>query len=211
MHPRQRSAPFVITAVVIIAITALILSSCGTSGRTLRDPKTGATAPDRKNSGSISSESPAPSGAVITGAAFSFSTAAWPSGGAIPRAYTCDGANTSPPLTISNSPKGAVELVLVVTNQNTPTESLWMLAGIGPLTMTIPQGGVPSGAIQIVNSSGVATWRGPCPKTDQNIYEFSIYALNKPSGLTAVSTRADVEEVISTASNASAFTGNFKR
>ena len=141
----------------------------------------------------------------------SFTTAAWSTGGSIPKAYTCDGANTSPPLSIAGAPSRAVELVLVVTNQNISGESLWILAGIGPATTSIPQGGVPTGAIQIVNTSGSARWNGPCPTPGPNTYEFALYALNTASGLTPQSTRAQVETVIASASSASVFTGTYKR
>jgi len=181
----------------------------------MRDPKAGATAPARKNAGSTSTTAKpgatTASSAAISSTSLSLTTSAWNTGGAIPKAYTCDGANTSPPLSIAGAPGRSAELVLMVTNQNRPSETLWILSGIAPTTAAIPQGGVPSGATQIVNSSGTARWNGPCPTPGPNTYEFALYSLDRPSGLTANSTRADVEAVIATSGSASVITGTFKR
>lgn len=194
-----------------------MLTACGTSGRTLRDPKPGATAPLRKNSGSTTTlasgvgTGSATGGAQITTTAFSLSTSAWRTGQAIPKAYTCDGVNTSPPLSIGGVPSGATELVLVVTDQNVAGQTLWLLAGIAPATISIPQGGVPTGAIQIVNSSGTARWNGPCPTNGQNTYEFALYALTSPSGLTTTATFADVNAAIARSVAASVISGTYSR
>lgn len=211
-HRRPKSALLV---AAVVAAATLLFTACGSSGRTLRDPKEGATAPARKNSGATSTTgrngASTSAGAAISATSLSLTTSAWSTGANIPKAYTCDGANTSPPLAIAGAPAKAVELVLVVTNQNRSTETLWMLAGLAPGTAAIPQGGVPSGAIEIVNSSGTARWSGPCPTPGPNTYEFALYALDRASGLTASSTRAQVEAVIANSSAASIITGTYKR
>lgn len=205
------------TAAVLVTVLTLTtaLAACGTSGRTLRDPKPGATAPARQNTGATSTTAaagaPTTAGAVIRGTSFSLTTTAWTKGNPIPSAYTCDGADTSPPLTISGVPAGAVELVLVVTNQAHPDRTLWMLAGLGPATTSIPQGGVPSGAVQILNSSGTARWSGPCPVSGTESYEFALYALGAPSGLTATSTLAQVTAATAQPMAAAIVTGSYPR
>lgn len=150
-------------------------------------------------------------GAQINSTAFSLSTGAWTSGQAIPKPYTCDGVNTSPPLTIGGVPAGTTELVLVVTDQSVANQTLWLLAGVAPATVSIPQGGVPTGAIQIVNSSGTARWSGPCPTGGTHTYEFALYALAAPSGLTTGASYADVNAAIARASAASVISGTFSR
>ena len=199
---------------VLFATLALTLAvtACGTSGRTLRDPKPGAKAPARQNNGSTSTSAPAgastTAGAVIRGTSFDLTTTAWTKGGTIPKAYTCAGANTSPPFSISGVPSGTVELVFLATSQSDPARSLWILAGIGPATVAIPQGGVPSGAIQIVNSSGTSRWSGPCPTAATEAYDFALYALSAPSGLTANATRAQVDAAIAAPTSAAIVTGS---
>jgi phosphatidylethanolamine-binding protein (PEBP) family uncharacterized protein len=203
---------------LMAAISVVALAGCGSSGRTLRNPVPGATAPARKNTGSTASSSVltgpgSTTGAVITGTALALSTTAWIAGQAIPKAYTCDGADTSPPLVISGAPSAAVELVLVVTDQTVSSQSLWLLAGIGPATPGIPQGGVPTGAIQIVNSSGTSQWSGPCPApaTGTHTYQFGLYALTNASGLTATSTLAQVNVAIASAISSSVISGTSSR
>ena len=203
--------------VLAIAALAITLAACGTSGRTLQDPKPGATAPARQNAGSTAPANTNPNGpsttagAQIRSTAFSLVTSAWKTGQSIPKQFTCDGVNTSPPFAINGVPSGTTELVFVVTNQNVPNQTLWLLAGIGPATVSLPQGGVPTGAIQIPNSSGSARWSGPCPTSGTNTYEFALYALTSPSGLTTSSTFADVNAAIANASSASVISGTYTR
>jgi len=194
---------------------AVILTACGTSGRELREPATGATAPARQNTGSTSTTGRAgvssTDGAVMRGTSFALTTTAWPRGGAIPQAYTCDGVDTSPPMTISGVPAGTVEMVLLVTDQDRPSRSLWILAGLGPATTTVPQGGVPTGAVPVVNSSGTSRWSGPCPVGGTGTYEFALHALAEPSGLTVESTRAQVDAAVARSTSVSVFTGTSTR
>ena len=210
MHvPRSRLVPAVAAVVLSLALAA-----CGTSGRTLRDPKEGAKAPARANTGATTTTvagGASSTGPVLRGTGLAITTTAWPARGTIPKAYTCDGADTSPPLTISGVPAGAVELVLVVTSQSRPDQSLWLLSGIGPATTSIPQGGVPSGAVQIVNSSGTGRWKGPCPTAGTEVVEFALYALAAPSGLTSTSTFAQVEAAIAAPMSAAVVTGSYTR
>jgi len=203
-------------AALAIAALAISLAACGTNGRTMDEPKPGATAPARKNAGSTV---PANANAAVDSTsspqnrstAFTLSTSAWKSGQSIPKPFTCDGVNTSPPFTISGVPAGTTELVFVVSNQNDLNQTLWLLAGIGPATVSIPQGGVPTGAIQITNSSGTPRWSGPCPTTGANDYEFALYALASPSGLTTSSTLADVNAAIAKSNAASVISGTYSR
>lgn len=211
-HNRRRGF-----ALALVATLALGLAACGTSGRTLNDPKPGATAPARKNAGSTApantnaNGSGTTTGAQITSTSFTLSTSAWKSGQSIPKPYTCDGVNTSPPFTISGVPAGTSELVFVVSNQSVSNQTQWLLAGIGPATASLPQGGVPTGAIQITNSSGTPRWSGPCPTSGTNTYEFALYALSSPSGLTTSSTFADVNAAIAKSTSASVISGNYSR
>lgn len=209
--PSRRAA----RALVVTACLAVAATACGTSGRTLRDPAPGATAPARQNVGSTSTTAAAgtstTAGAVMRGTSFTVTTPAWTKGGAIPAAFTCDGADTSPAFTFTGVPSGTVELVFLVTSQSRPDRSLWILAGLGPATTSIPQGGVPTGAVQIVNSSGTARWSGPCPTAGTETYDFALYALSAPSGLTPMSTRAQVDAAVATPMATAALTGTYSR
>ncbi|MBJ7307993.1 MAG: YbhB/YbcL family Raf kinase inhibitor-like protein [Acidimicrobiia bacterium] len=209
---RQRRRSLLLLLVTALMIT---LAACGSNGRALQEPKSGATAPARKNTGSTtpasSGSTNTTAGAVIRSTALTLTSASFGPNTPIPKQFTCDGVNTSPPLTISGVPAGTTELVLVVTNQNVANQTLWLLAGLAPMTVSIPQGGVPSGAIQIVNSSGTARWTGPCPTTGTSTYEFALYALTSPSGLTTSASFADVNAAIAKSASASVISGSYKR
>ena len=157
-------------------------AGCGTSGRTLRDPQPGATAPPRKGSATTST---AAAGAVqaVPGAGLAISSTAWTAGGEIPTRFSCDGEDVSPPLTISGAPEGTVELVLVVTDQDAGGLLHWVVAGIPPGAPSFPQAGLPAGAIEVPNSSGELAWLGPCPPSGEtHTYDFTAYAPHRGVG-----------------------------
>jgi phosphatidylethanolamine-binding protein (PEBP) family uncharacterized protein len=214
---RTRSARRRGLAALAIAVLAISLTACGTNGRTMDEPKPGATAPARKNAGSTipaSTNADAANSSVspqIRSTAFTLTTSAWKTDQSMPKPFTCDGVNTSPPFTISGVPAGTTEMVFVASNQSDLNQTLWLLAGIGPATVTIPQGGVPTGAIQITNSSGTPRWSGPCPTSGANGYEFALYALASPSGLTTSSTLAEVNAAIAKSTAASVISGTYSR
>ena len=201
---------------MLVAVVALVLvvggaTACGTSGRTLRDPAPGATAPPRKNPNSSSTTSGAAIGTTPL-AGLSLTSTAWSPGGEIPRTFTCDGEAVSPPLVIAGAPAGTVELVLVVTDPDAAGFVHWVVAGIPPGVPTFPQGGLPAGAVEAPNSSGGTAWVGPCPPAgDAHTYDFTVYALPIPSGLGATSTADDLDTALVQASSQSAMTGTYAR
>ena len=207
---RARRAPRAAALAAAAVALVVVVAGCGTSGRTLRDPKPGVTAPPRKGASTTTTAA-----AVIgapTGAGFAISTTAWEPGGQMPIGYTCDGQDVSPPLTISGAPTGTVELVLVVTDQDAPGFVHWVVAGIPPGTPSFPQGALPPGSVEAPNSGGGTAWVGPCPPTGAtHIYDFTVYALDGPSGLGATSTQAEVDAVLATASSVAAMTATYTR
>lgn len=209
-RPRSRraaSAPYV--GVAVLALLVLI-AGCGTSGRALRDPEPGATAPPRK--GASTTTTAASAIGAPTGSGLAISSTAWAPGGQIPIGYTCDGQDVSPPLTISGAPTGTVELVLVVTDQDLPGFVHWVVAGIPPGTPSFPQGTLPPGAVEIPNSGGGTAWVGPCPPPGStHVYDFAVHALDAPSGLGAASTQAEVDAAVADAVTLAAMTATYTR
>lgn len=200
------------TSILLVTLTlGVAVTACGSSGRTLRDPEPGKVAPSRKSTATTGATSSTAGGAVITGSGLSIKTTAWSAGGEIPDAYGCDGADTSPPLLISGASADVVEMVLIVSDQTVGGRTNWVVAKIGSATAAIPQGGVPTGAIQIPNDSGSALWSGPCPESGTHIYDFTLYGLSQPSGLTASSTRADIDAAVANPRSVSVITGTYKR
>jgi Raf kinase inhibitor-like YbhB/YbcL family protein len=190
-HPpdprRPRPRPLLAAAGAIFAV--VLVAGCGTTGRTLRPPPPGATAPT-----TASSISTATSGAAINTASpttpgfFVLSSPAFSPGATLPTPYTCDGAGHPPPLTWSDVPKGTVELVLALSDPDAGGFVHWMVAGISPTAVGITPEKLPAGSIVLANSAGTHGYTPPCPpKGESHSYEFALYALAKPSGLTAAS------------------------
>jgi Raf kinase inhibitor-like YbhB/YbcL family protein len=101
----------------------------------------------------------------------------------IPRAYTCDGAGVSPPLSWSGLPSGTSSIALVVDDPDAPSGPFvhWLVRDIAPNISGVDRGQVPQGGKQIANSSDEDTYFGPCPPSGTHHYRFTVYAL--PSGI----------------------------
>jgi phosphatidylethanolamine-binding protein (PEBP) family uncharacterized protein len=104
----------------------------------------------------------------------------------IPARYTCDGANTSPPLEWGPVPAGITELVLFLVRVQPGQGTLsveWALAGLKPTLHKVAAGVLPSGAYLEPASEGRLGY-SVCPATGQTAeYQFRVYAL--PAGVTA--------------------------
>lgn len=115
----------------------------------------------------------------------------------IPQRYTCDGADISPPLTVSDVPAEAVTLVVVVDDPDAPrgTWDHWLAYDV-PVTSAIPEA-VPSLGTPGKNSWGRTGYDGPCPPSGTHRYFFSVYALDVTLGLAPEADKAKVLEAIS--------------
>ena len=124
--------------------------------------------------------SSAPSVIVVVSTAFG-------DGEPIPQEYTCDGADVSPPLTWTGVPSDAATLALVVDDPDAPGGTFvhWVVANIDPASGGVPEGGVPDAGLQVVSSSGKASYLGPCPPSGTHHYRFTVYALSSRVDVTA--------------------------
>lgn len=122
-------------------------------------------------------------------------------GEAIPRKYTCDGEDVSPPLAISGVPQGAKTLVLIMEDPDAPIGLFthWILYEIPATVREIPEG-VPKRpevaglGLQGVNDFGRIGYGGPCPPRGHgpHRYFFRLYALSASLGLKPRASRGDV-------------------
>jgi len=121
-------------------------------------------------------------------------------GGSIPRAFTCDGANTSPPLRFSPAPAGTAALALTVVDQDAPGGSFthWVVFDVPPRTVALAQGSLPGGSRQGRNDFGRARYGGPCPPRGDppHRYVFTLYALSRRIGLANGSSTGTVEAAV---------------
>ena len=200
-------------AAMLVAIAAgtlvALVAGCGTTGRALRPPPAGATAPTVATTASAAINTVAP-----TATLFVLSSPVFTPGESIPSTYTCDGAGTSPPLNWTDVPAGTVELVLVIADPDANGFVHWMVSGINPSVTGLAAGATPPGAVVLANSSGTHAYAPLCPPAGQvHSYEMTLYALARPSGLTAASDTAKAITQIAAQSSGTAavLTGDYQR
>jgi Raf kinase inhibitor-like YbhB/YbcL family protein len=105
----------------------------------------------------------------------------------IPKRFTCDGEDTSPPLRWSRLPRGTLELALLMEDPDAPGGRLvhWSVYGIPPTIARVAEGEVPLGAREGKTSFDGGKYGGPCPPQDDapHRYVFALYALSARVGL----------------------------
>ena len=129
----------------------------------------------------------------------SITSPAFPHKGMIPKKYTCDGVDVSPPLSIGNVPEKTKSLALIIDDPDAPmgTWVHWVVWNIGPGIGEIPENTAPPEALQGTNDFGKRRYGGPCPPSGTHRYFFKLYALDTQLTLDAGATKAQVEEAIS--------------
>jgi Raf kinase inhibitor-like YbhB/YbcL family protein len=125
---------------------------------------------------------------------------AFAAGASIPREFTCDGANASPPLRFSPAPAGTAALALTVVDRDAPGGSFthWVVFDVPPRTVTVAQGSLPGGSRQGRNDFGQARYGGPCPPRGDPLhwYVFTLYALSRRIGLAEGASAGAVEAAV---------------
>jgi hypothetical protein len=128
---------------------------------------------------------------------------AFAEGGRIPRSYTCDGKDVSPPLSWSGVPEGAKSLALICDDPDAPGKTWvhWVLFNLPPGTRGLPEGvparaGVAGGGVQGTNDFRKLGYGGPCPPGGTHRYAFKLYALDLLLELAAGATKVELEEAI---------------
>ena len=110
-------------------------------------------------------------------------------GGEIPKRYTCEGADVSPPLAWSGVPEGTKSLVLVVDDPDAPDPKAprmiwvhWVLYNLPPTADALPEaiaaGALPGGTQQGLNGWKRPGYGGPCPPIGRHRYFHKLYALD---------------------------------
>lgn len=106
----------------------------------------------------------------------------------IPRVYTCEGRDISPPLVFSEVPDGTQSLALIVHDPDVPSPDApkriwvhWVLynlpADCTGLTEAI--GSLPAGTLEGRNDWGRTGYGGPCPPKGRHRYFHTLYALDR--------------------------------
>jgi len=113
-------------------------------------------------------------------------SSAFEEGSLIPRKYTCDGADISPPLQWSSVPDGAKVFAIICDDPDAPmgTWVHWVIynlpATLNELSENVPKlGTLPNGARQGRNDFGRTGYGGPCPPGGTHRYYIKFYALSE--------------------------------
>lgn len=132
------------------------------------------------------------------------SSTAFEQGMTIPKQYTGDGADQSPPLGWSEPPSGTRSIALICDDPDAPggTWVHWILFNLPPQTRELEEGlptraTLPSGAMQGKNDFGKIGYGGPAPPRGKaHRYFFKLYALKAPVDLAPGATKAQLENAM---------------
>jgi Raf kinase inhibitor-like YbhB/YbcL family protein len=127
--------------------------------------------------------------ARATEARMQLSSTAFTPQGSIPAKYTCEGTDTSPPLTWSGVPASAKSLALIVDDPDAPDPKApkmtwvhWVVYDLSPQSNGLsesPAGkSLPQGAREGQNDWKKTGYGGPCPPIGRHRYFFKLYALD---------------------------------
>jgi len=109
--------------------------------------------------------------------------------GEIPKRYTCDGNDVSPPLAWGDIPDQARSLVLIVDDPDAPDPAApkmiwvhWVLYNLPAESTGLPEAvaasKLPSGTMEGINDWRRTGFGGPCPPIGRHRYFFKLYALD---------------------------------
>jgi hypothetical protein len=124
--------------------------------------------------------------------------------GVIPKKYSCDGAEVTPPLAWSDPPAGTKSFSLIMDDPDArPTTWVhWVLFDVPADARSLPENlpktnELANGARQGVNGEPKIGYEGPCPPPGPvHNYHFKLYALDGKLGLKSGATKAEVEKAM---------------
>ena len=132
--------------------------------------------------------------------ALELTSAAFQGGQPIPRQYTGDGRNLSPPLTWRDPPAGTRSLALICEDPDAPrgTFTHWVAFNLPAESRELGEGvpaepTLPNGTVQGTNDFGRAGYGGPKPPPGKpHRYVFQLYALDRPLDVPPGATKAQL-------------------
>lgn len=130
-------------------------------------------------------------------------SSAFEEGEIIPKKYSCEGVNVSPPLQWSSSPADVESFVLICEDPDAPSGlwAHWIIFNLPAETTALPEfimerEVLENGAQQGLNDFGTIGYRGPCPPGGTHRYYYRIFALDIMLHLTSRINRQDLLEAM---------------
>ncbi|MCD6129347.1 MAG: YbhB/YbcL family Raf kinase inhibitor-like protein [Deltaproteobacteria bacterium] len=138
-------------------------------------------------------------GVKVMAGEIKLNSSAFKKGEMIPKKYTCDGKDISPPLSWEDIPEEANTLAIVCDDPDAPMGIWvhWVIFNIPPTERGLPENIPPekilkNGAIQGKTDFGRIGYGGPCPPGGIHRYFFKIYALDKKIPLKPGATKKEL-------------------
>lgn len=136
--------------------------------------------------------------------ALTLTSSAFSEGQPIPKEYTCEGEDLSPPLSWSGVPAEAKSLVLIVDDPDAPDPKAprmtwvhWVVYNMPPDAAGLGEGGgLPTGAQVGTNDWKRQSYGGPCPPIGRHRYFHKLYALDTRLQGLRQPTKAEVEKAM---------------
>jgi Raf kinase inhibitor-like YbhB/YbcL family protein len=126
-------------------------------------------------------------------------SSAFEEGGMIPKKYTADGPNVSPPLEWKSAPEGVKSFALICDDPDAPVGTWvhWVLYNLPAETTSLPEGVPAKETLESGGAHGKNDFRkfgygGPAPPSGTHRYYFKLYALDAKLDLQAGATKADL-------------------
>jgi len=135
---------------------------------------------------------------------FELASTAFTNGGTIPKKFTCDGPDVSPPIKWTQSVAGTQSFALIMDDPDAPAGTWvhWVLYNLPADAREIPEGAhkqeqLANGAMQGRNDFRRIGYGGPCPPPGTpHRYFFRLYTLDAKLTLKAGATRAELESAM---------------
>jgi Raf kinase inhibitor-like YbhB/YbcL family protein len=131
--------------------------------------------------------------------AIQLTSEAFSEGAMIPKRFTCDGDDLSPPLSWSGLPRETASLALICDDPDAPvgTWDHWVLFNIPASTTGLPvnvpaKAALNDGSVHGNNSWGRLGYGGPCPPGGTHRYFFKLYALDEALDLKTGATKSQL-------------------
>jgi Raf kinase inhibitor-like YbhB/YbcL family protein len=179
-----RRLPSALPAFLLVTVVAL---ACTSGGATIAPVGTAPAAAPATSAAPTDTSLPATPEATLmpTPGPFTLTSPAFTEGAAIPREYSCDGANVSPELKWSGVPEGTGALVLLVDDPDAGNFVHWIVLDLPPGDGGLPKDVAPTAnpPQQGRNGFGHVGWGGPCPPSGSHHYRFTLTAIGSPLGL----------------------------
>jgi len=177
---------------LILALCAVALVSCNrakqqnTAGN-MNTNTTGVSTPTPMGGNDTMGTGQSNMGKGATGMALTITSPAFTDSASIPRKYSCDGNDVSPPLSWSGVPDNAKSLALIMDDPDAPngTWTHWVVWNIPVNSTSLPEGvskttaSITGGGMQGQNSWPKTGYGGPCPPPgNAHHYYFRLFALD---------------------------------